>query len=139
MRAVRQLMYHEKEREREKRTMVTMRTNLCLLLDREKHALICYLFFHILQSIYCPAKSPKGPVAAFPLRSALVFFVTSFGFYVCYFSSRQSQIIALETTASGGGAEPTTETAHCSSRPAIVPHGPQTRYLHFPRPATYDR
>lgn len=90
-------------------------------------------------SIYCPAKSPKGPVAAFPLRSALVFFVTSFGFYVCYFSSRQ--IIALETeaetTASGGGAEPT-ET-RCTNRPAIIPHGPQTRYVHFPRPATYDR
>lgn len=121
--------------------MVTMHTNLCLSSrETRTHWSLPYLLFHVLlQSIYYPAKSPKGPVAAFPLRSALVFFVTSFGFYVCYFSSRQ--IIALETeaetTASGGGAEPT-ET-RCTSRPAIIPHGPQTRYLHFPRPTTYDR
>ncbi|XP_066388035.1 uncharacterized protein [Miscanthus floridulus] len=83
-------------------------------------------------SIY-PLKSPKGP-AVLPLRSVLVFFIAMFSFYVCYFSFHQITLEYEQKMTSADGAE---QTEIRCRRPA-VPHE-QMRYVHFPRPVTYDR
>ncbi|XP_047072779.1 nodulation protein H-like [Lolium rigidum] len=78
-------------------------------------------------------KSSKGTV--FPLRSMLVFFIALFGFYVCYFSLTQ---IALENEEEEmDDAEERTKVL--CSRPASVTPYRQMRYVHFPRPMSYDR
>jgi len=76
-------------------------------------------------------KGSKGPV--FPLRSILVFFIALFGFYVCYFSFNQLTFENEEELNS----EEEEQTKNICRKPA-VPHE-QRRYLHFPKPTTYDR
>jgi len=83
-----------------------------------------------LQSVYS-LKGSKGPV--FPLRSILVFFIALFGFYVCYFSFNQLTFENEEELNS----EEEEQTKNICRKPA-VPHE-QRRYLHFPKPTTYDR
>jgi hypothetical protein len=75
-------------------------------------------------------KGSKGPV--FPLRSTLVFFIALFGFYVCYFSFNQ---LTFENEEKLTSEEE--QTKNICRKPA-VPHE-QRRYLHFPKPTTYDR
>ncbi|XP_062211364.1 uncharacterized protein LOC133912567 isoform X2 [Phragmites australis] len=78
----------------------------------------------------CSLKSSKGP--AFPLRSILVFFIALFGFYVCYLSFNQITLENEEILTS----EKEKIKSICR-RPAI-PHE-HIRYVHFPKPMTYDR
>ncbi|KAL6878319.1 hypothetical protein ACP4OV_012489 [Aristida adscensionis] len=75
-------------------------------------------------------KSSKGP--QFPLRSILVFFIALFGFYVCYFSFNQ---IAFDNEEKSTNEE---EKIKIVCRRPTVPHE-HMRYLHFPKPMTYDR
>ncbi|PAN49543.1 hypothetical protein PAHAL_9G455500 [Panicum hallii] len=86
----------------------------------------------LLQKRMCvySLKGSKGPV--FPLRSTLVFFIALFGFYVCYFSFNQ---LTFENEEKLTSEEE--QTKNICRKPA-VPHE-QRRYLHFPKPTTYDR
>ncbi|CAL4914541.1 unnamed protein product [Urochloa decumbens] len=77
-----------------------------------------------------PLKSSKGPV--FPLRSVLVFLIALFGFYVCYFSFNQ---LTFENEEKLTNEEEQTKSI---CRKPAVPHE-EKRYLHFPKPITYDR
>uniref|UniRef100_A0ACD5XLR6 Uncharacterized protein n=1 Tax=Avena sativa TaxID=4498 RepID=A0ACD5XLR6_AVESA len=78
------------------------------------------------------SKSSKGTL--FPLRSILVFFTALFGFYVCYFSFTQ---MALENEEEEmNDAEERTKVT--CTRPSAIPYE-QMRYVHFPRPMSYDR
>ncbi|TVU46921.1 hypothetical protein EJB05_06494, partial [Eragrostis curvula] len=82
-----------------------------------------------LESAYT-LKNSKGPV--FPLRSILVFFISLFGFYVCYFSFSQ---ITFENE---GKLTTKDEPIKIPCRAPAIPHE-QLPYVHFPKPVTYDR
>ena len=80
-----------------------------------------------------PTKSSKG--TPFPLRSMLVFFIALFGFYVCYFSFTQ---IALENEQEEEMNDTEQRTKVLCTRPSAIPYK-QMKYVHFPRPMSYDR
>uniref|UniRef100_A0ACD5WZ60 Uncharacterized protein n=1 Tax=Avena sativa TaxID=4498 RepID=A0ACD5WZ60_AVESA len=78
------------------------------------------------------SKSSKGTL--FPLRSMLVFFIALFAFYVCYFSFTQ---IALENEEEEMNDTEERAKVTCTG-PSVIPYE-QMRYVHFPRPMSYDR
>jgi hypothetical protein len=64
-----------------------------------------------------------------------VFFIALFGFYVCYFSLTQ---IALENEEEEMNDVEARTKVLCTRPASAVPYR-QMRYVHFPRPMSYDR